>query len=146
MPSREGSEDRLVLDDKSNDGNDDDDDDIDGSFRINVAKVLVECSLFDEAVEVTDALLCEDDTSAELWYVSGVALRGSGDLSLAIEHMKRCRKIIRKQFKQSSQSQEELASNGDGDEETLKERLAHVEDIVKQMQSAVEQGSKMSDS
>ena len=112
------------------------DDDVDGSFRLNVAKVLVECELFEQAAEMTDTLLCEDDSSAELWYVSGVALRGSGDLALGTEHMTRCRKVIKKQLKCASSGQQDVATDGDGSEATLRERLAHVEQMIKEMKNA----------
>ena len=85
---------------------------------------------------MTDALLCEDDSTAELWYVSAISLRGSGDLALGTEHMARCRKIIKKQLKQASREQQDVATSGDGGEATLRERLAHVEQTIKEMKAA----------
>lgn len=79
--------------------------------RSAMARVLVETGLFDEAMEVLEALLAEDDEVVETWYLLGILLKMVGsERDNAIEAFKTAIHLM----KASGEEDEDLVSSING--------------------------------
>ncbi|KAF1324549.1 Tetratricopeptide tpr1, partial [Globisporangium splendens] len=82
-------------------------------FRIFTGKLLIEVEKYEEACDVLEAVMQEDDENAELWFLVGTCYRAMDDLSNALEFFERCAhmlKKLKKEFREEFQLQEQLDS------------------------------------
>lgn len=62
--------------------------------KTNIAKICVELMLFEEAVNLLEMLLREDDRYAELWYLTGLSYRQLEDDRTAYQYLKRAATML----------------------------------------------------
>ena len=61
--------------------------------RVTCAKILLEIEQYQEASEVFEQVLREDDSDMELWYLTAEAYAGAGDLGTAEAYAKRALEV-----------------------------------------------------
>lgn len=82
-------------------------------FRVFTGKLLIEVEKYEEACDVLEGVMQEDDENAELWFLVGTCYRAMDDLSNALEFFERCAKMLKKlkkEFQDEFQLQDQLES------------------------------------
>ncbi|KAJ0405842.1 hypothetical protein ATCC90586_001705 [Pythium insidiosum] len=65
-------------------------------FRIFTGKLLIEVEKYEEACDVLEGVMQEDDENAELWFLVGTCYRAMDDLSLSLEFFQKCEEMLQK--------------------------------------------------
>lgn len=82
-------------------------------FRVFTGKLLIEVDKYEEACDVLEGVMQEDDENAELWFLVGTCYRAMDDLANALEFFERCAvmlKKLKKEFGDGFQLQTQLES------------------------------------
>lgn len=69
-------------------------------FRIFTGKLLIEVEKYEEASDVLEGVMQEDDENAELWFLVGTCYRAMDDVNNALEFFEKCGEMLKKLKKQ----------------------------------------------
>ncbi|RLN88764.1 hypothetical protein BBJ28_00009386 [Nothophytophthora sp. Chile5] len=69
-------------------------------FRTATGKMLIEVEKYEQACDVLEGVMQEDDDNAELWFLVGTCYRAMDDLSNALEFFEKCQTMLKKLKKQ----------------------------------------------
>ncbi|KAF4324191.1 hypothetical protein BBO99_00000114 [Phytophthora kernoviae] len=69
-------------------------------FRTATGKMLIEVERYEEASDLLEGVMQEDDENAELWFLVGTCYRAMDDLPNALEFFEKCRSMLKKLKKQ----------------------------------------------
>ncbi|TYZ63603.1 hypothetical protein PybrP1_002547 [[Pythium] brassicae (nom. inval.)] len=94
-------------------------------FRVFTGKLLIEVEKYEEACDVLEGVMQEDDDNAELWFLVGTCYRAMDDLANALEFFERCAAMLGKLKKEF------------GDRFLLQEQLESVEEAIASLQAAI---------
>jgi len=74
----------------------DDETDLSGSFEVrsNVAKIALELKQDEEALELIESLLQENDSNPETWWLAGNAYQRTGDVDNAREYLSKAKQML----------------------------------------------------
>ncbi|KAI9921202.1 hypothetical protein PsorP6_002108 [Peronosclerospora sorghi] len=92
-------------------------------FRTATGKMLIEVERYEQACDVLEGVMQEDDENAELWFLVGTCYRAMDDLSNALEFFEKCHEMLNK----------------------LKKELRHDFDLQDQLESVVETIAELKD-
>ncbi|TMW63443.1 hypothetical protein Poli38472_002384 [Pythium oligandrum] len=65
-------------------------------FRIATGKALIEVEMYEEACDVLEGVMQEDDENAELWFLVGTCYRAMDDLAMSLEFFQKCEEMLQK--------------------------------------------------
>ncbi|OWZ17668.1 hypothetical protein PHMEG_0008359, partial [Phytophthora megakarya] len=65
-------------------------------FRTATGKMLIEVERYEQACDVLEGVMQEDDENAELWFLVGTCYRAMDDLPNALEFFEKCQKMLNK--------------------------------------------------
>ncbi|CAH0477743.1 unnamed protein product [Peronospora belbahrii] len=65
-------------------------------FRTATGKMLIEVERYEQACDVLEGVMQEDDENAELWFLVGTCYRAMDDLSSALEFFEKCQTMLNK--------------------------------------------------
>jgi tetratricopeptide (TPR) repeat protein len=65
-------------------------------FRTATGKMLIEVERYEQACDVLEGVMQEDDENAELWFLVGTCYRAMDDLPNALEFFEKCRTMLNK--------------------------------------------------
>ncbi|CEG44895.1 Tetratricopeptide TPR1 [Plasmopara halstedii] len=63
-------------------------------FRTATGKMLIEVERYEEACDVLEGVMQEDDENAELWFLVGTCYRAMDDLPNALEFFEKCQQML----------------------------------------------------
>lgn len=69
-------------------------------FRTATGKMLIEVERYEQASDVLEGVMQEDDENAELWFLVGTCYRAMDDLPNALEFFEKCQSMLKKLKKQ----------------------------------------------
>lgn len=69
-------------------------------FRVFTGKLLIEVEKYEEASDVLEGVMQEDDENAELWFLVGTCYRAMDDVNNALEFFEKCGEMLKKLKKQ----------------------------------------------
>ncbi|KAG7391344.1 hypothetical protein PHYPSEUDO_005293 [Phytophthora pseudosyringae] len=65
-------------------------------FRTALGKMLIEVERYEQASDVLEGVMQEDDENAELWFLVGTCYRAMDDLPNALEFFEKCHTMLKK--------------------------------------------------
>ncbi|CAI5731255.1 unnamed protein product [Hyaloperonospora brassicae] len=69
-------------------------------FRTATGKMLIEVERYEQACDVLEGVMQEDDENAELWFLVATCYRAMDDLPNALEFFEKCRRMLTKMKKE----------------------------------------------
>jgi tetratricopeptide (TPR) repeat protein len=62
-------------------------------FRIVTGKLLIEVEKFEQACDILEGVMQEDDENAEVWFLVGTCYNALEDYDNALEYFERCEMV-----------------------------------------------------
>ncbi|EGZ23688.1 hypothetical protein PHYSODRAFT_255032 [Phytophthora sojae] len=94
-------------------------------FRTATGKMLIEVERYEQACDVLEGVMQEDDENAELWFLVGTCYRAMDDLPNALEFFEKCQTMLTKLKKELR------------DEFYLQDQLQSVEETIAELKTSI---------
>ncbi|KAL4175701.1 hypothetical protein KRP22_000663 [Phytophthora ramorum] len=94
-------------------------------FRTATGKMLIEVERYEQACDVLEGVMQEDDENAELWFLVGTCYRAMDDLPNALEFFEKCQTMLNN-FKKQLQ-----------DEFYLQDQLESVNETIAELKTSI---------